>query len=180
MRITGGKYSGRTISFEKGLLDVRPAMDRMRESIFSILGDLEGFAFCDLFSGSGIIALEAASRGAKHIVAVEKDAQKRANLIKNMSIVEEHIEVKIIAVELYLMRCKESFDICFCDPPFPYKWKADLLSKAGAGTFIKEGGLFVMHHPKEDRFPEKAGVLQLEDTRAYGRSIVKFYRHVKS
>ena len=62
MRITGGLYSGRIVKMPEGDLKIRPAMDRMRESVFAVLGDLTGFSFCDLFSGSGIIGLEAASR----------------------------------------------------------------------------------------------------------------------
>jgi len=63
MRVTGGKYCGRTIEVFHGDLEIRPAMDRMRESVFAVLGDLTGLSFLDLFSGSGIIGLEAASRG---------------------------------------------------------------------------------------------------------------------
>ena len=62
MRITGGTLCGRRIEMPDGI--IRPAMDRMRESVFAILGDLSGRSFLDIFSGSGIIALEAASRGA--------------------------------------------------------------------------------------------------------------------
>ena len=59
MSITGGELRGRTIKCPDGV--IRPAMDRMRESLFSILGDLSGKSFLDLFSGSGTIAIEAVS-----------------------------------------------------------------------------------------------------------------------
>jgi 16S rRNA (guanine966-N2)-methyltransferase len=61
MRITGGEYRGRIVKCPPGV--IRPAMDRMRESLFSILGNLEGKSFLDIFSGSGVVGLEAASRG---------------------------------------------------------------------------------------------------------------------
>ena len=73
MRITGGAYCGRIIELPESSMEIRPAMDRMRESVFAILGDLTGLSFLDLFSGSGIIALEAASRGAHPVVCVERD-----------------------------------------------------------------------------------------------------------
>ena len=60
MRITGGRYNGRTVKCPKGI--IRPAMDRMRESMFSILGPMDGLSYLDLFSGSGSVGLEAASR----------------------------------------------------------------------------------------------------------------------
>ena len=79
MRITGGTLKGRMIKGPDGI--IRPAMDKMRESFFAILGGLEGKAFLDLFSGSGIIALEAASRGAERVVLCEKDKIKIDTLL---------------------------------------------------------------------------------------------------
>ena len=66
-------------------------MDRMRESLFAILGDLSGLSFLDLFSGSGVVAIEAASRGAEPIVLVEMDRGKKETIEKNLSFVEEEI-----------------------------------------------------------------------------------------
>ncbi|HOX18306.1 MAG TPA: RsmD family RNA methyltransferase, partial [Spirochaetales bacterium] len=68
MRVTGGSLAGRTLKVPKGPLDIRPAMDRMRESVFAVLGDLSGMSFLDLFAGSGVLGLEAASRGASRVV----------------------------------------------------------------------------------------------------------------
>ena len=84
MRITGGTLKGRTIPVPPGV--IRPAMDRMRESVFAVLGDLSGSSFLDLFSGSGIIILEAASRGAVYLEAVEADRIKWKTLISNVSL----------------------------------------------------------------------------------------------
>lgn len=177
MRITGGKYLGMTVKVEKGSLEIRPAMDRMRESIFAVLGDLSGSSFCDLFSGSGIIALEAASRGANPVVCVEKDPDKRRNLVAAVSQVEERIQVKIQPVELYLKRTKDRFDVIFCDPPFPYAWKADLVRQAAASGIVKPGGLFLIHYPREDRLGDDMAPFRLEDKREYGRSNVNVYRN---
>ena len=90
MRITGGKYCRRNVVCPPGV--IRPAMDRMRESLFSILGDLTGCSFLDLFSGSGCVAIEAASRGASQIHLVEMDRGKKATIEKNLSFVEEEKE----------------------------------------------------------------------------------------
>ena len=59
MRVTGGIYSGRQVKCPKGV--IRPSMDRMRESVFSILGNMEGLSFLDMFSGSGIIGINGAA-----------------------------------------------------------------------------------------------------------------------
>lgn len=176
MRITGGIYCGRIIELPDSKLEIRPAMDRMRESVFAVLGDLTGFSFLDLFSGSGIIALEAASRGAWPVTCVERDRAKFPVLLRNVAISERRIECKALPVELFLARNKTAFDIAFLDPPFPYQFKLQLLRGAESGDSLAEGGLVLIHFPKEDRLPDKVGRLELEDERIYGRSFVRFYR----
>ncbi|MCX7026288.1 MAG: RsmD family RNA methyltransferase [Spirochaetes bacterium] len=176
MRITGGIYGGRTIEIPRGQLEIRPAMDMMRESVFAILGDLTGLSFLDLFSGSGIIALEAASRGAWPIVCVERDRAKFPLLLKNVAISERRIECKAQPVELFLERNRQAYDLVFLDPPFPYPYRLDLLKSLDSGRSLAEKALILIHFPKEDRLPETLGSLGLEDERRYGRSIVRFYR----
>ena len=175
MRITGGKYAGRSVDVAKGGLEIRPAMDRMRESVFAALGDLAGLSFLDLFAGSGIIALEAASRGASPVACVEKDPGKFACLLHNVSISEDRIECKSIPVERFLSRNKTPFSIVFLDPPFPYRFRAKLLSDLASGMTAAPGGLVLMHFPAEDP-PSALGELRLVDEREYGRSRVRFYR----
>ena len=115
MRITGGKLKGRIIKCPDGV--IRPAMDRMRESVFSILGNLEGKSFLDLFSGSGTIAIEAVSRGASHVELCEKDKIKINTVLENVSIAENEVGIKIqchfMPVEYFIKRCKASFDFIF-------------------------------------------------------------------
>jgi 16S rRNA (guanine966-N2)-methyltransferase len=180
MRITGGKYRGRTVDVPKGGLEIRPAMDRMRESLFAVLGDLSGLSFLDLFSGSGIIALEAASRGASPVACVEKDPGKFALLLRNVSIAEERIECKSMPVERFMLRNKTAFSIVFLDPPFPYRYRMDLLSSLAEGPSLAPGGLALIHYPAEDPLPDAIGALVLEDEREYGRSHVRFYRKKQS
>ncbi len=179
MRITGGAYCGRTIELPDSSMEIRPAMDRMRESVFAILGDLTGLSFLDLFSGSGIIALEAASRGAYPVTCVERDRTKFPTLLRNVSISEKHIECKAQPVELFLARNREGFDLVFLDPPFPYSYRLDLLKLLSKKESLLAGGLLIIHFPREDRLPDKVDRLLLEDERRYGRSIVRFYRKDK-
>lgn len=177
MRITGGKLKGRVIKCPDGI--IRPAMDRMRESVFAILGDLEGKSWLDLFSGSGTIAIEAVSRGSSNVQLCEKDKIKVKQVLENVSITEKELGVKIgchfMAVELFLKRCKDQFDYIFLDPPFPYKYRLDLLKIIESRSLIKEDGFVMIHYPEEDALPEQIGNLVLKDKRIYGRSIVNFY-----
>jgi len=174
MRITGGSLCGRKIRVPEGV--IRPAMDRMRESVFAVLGDLTGYSFLDLFSGSGIIALEAASRGADPVEAVEMDSLKRSVLIENVAIAPVRISCRFMAAELYIRRAKRGFDLIFCDPPFPYRFKKELLESIAASPLVTPGSLVLLHRPREDRPGDVVGRLALEDRREYGRSIVDFFR----
>jgi 16S rRNA (guanine(966)-N(2))-methyltransferase RsmD len=151
-------------------------MDRMRESIFAKLGDLSGCSFLDLFSGSGIIALEAASRGAAPVEAVEMDSLKRKTLLENVSLSPLRIQCHFMAAELYIRRARRSFAILFCDPPFPYQFKAELLQGIAASPLMEEGSRLLLHRPREEGLASPAALV-LEESREYGRSVVDFFRY---
>ncbi len=176
MRITGGKYVRRTVVCPPGV--IRPAMDRMRESLFAILGDLTGCSFLDLFSGSGCVAIEAASRGASPVHLVEMDRGKKAVIEKNLSFVEEEKKLFVMDAERYLLSTFMKYDIVYADPPFPMEGKVKLLEKAAEAAVVKDGGLFIIHYPVEERslWPESVGGFALSDERKYGRSVLRFYR----
>ena len=173
MRITGGVLRGRRVKTPPG--QIRPAMDRMRESVFAVLGGLEGLSFLDVFSGSGIIALEAASRGAEYIEAVEADPLKRKTLLENSSLSPVRINCKFMSAELYIQRAKRDFDIIFCDPPFPYKYRKELLLSIASSCLVKNGSRLLLHAPREEPIETLPQNLKLEDCREYGRSVVNFY-----
>ena len=177
MRITGGELKGRFTKCPDGI--IRPAMDRMRESVFAILGDLSGKSFLDLFSGSGTIAIEAVSRGAEHVVLCEKDKIKVKTVLENVSMTEKvmhkKIECHFMPVELFIKRTKTQFDIIFCDPPFPYKFHQDLIKSISDNNLLTKSGLVLIHRPSEKDMPETLGNLRKKEYRIYGRSIVDFY-----
>jgi 16S rRNA (guanine(966)-N(2))-methyltransferase RsmD len=154
-------------------------MDRMRESVFAVLGDLGGLSFLDLFSGSGIIALEAASRGAEFIEAVEMDPAKRNTLLENVRISTQKINCRFMPVELYVKRAKRCFDIIFCDPPFPYRYKWELINAISSSLLMKEDSLLLLHRPREDCQAINEN-LNKENYREYGRSVVDFIRLKKN
>jgi len=176
MRITGGKYCGRTVKVTEGDLRIRPAMDRMRESVFAVLGNLTGLSFCDLFAGSGIIGLEAASRGAYPVVCIEKDRKKFPTLLENANIADPPIQCRAMPAETFILRNRTPFDIVFLDPPFDYRFKLELLERLARSPSLHEKSFVLIHFPAEDRLPEQVGNLHAEDTRIYGRSLVRFYR----
>jgi 16S rRNA (guanine(966)-N(2))-methyltransferase RsmD len=173
VRITGGVLLGRKVKVPAGI--IRPSMDRMRESVFACLGDIRGLSFLDVFSGSGIIALEAASRGAVNIEAVEQDKQKRKTLLENVSISPCLIKCRFMPAELYAKRAKNTFDIVFIDPPFPYKYKWELVSDIACGCLSANKSRILIHRPREDYFKTEIQFLEKKDSRKYGRSVVDFF-----
>ena len=173
LRITGGSLQGLYVQVPDGI--IRPSMDKMRESVFASLGDLSGFSFLDLFSGSGIIALEAASRGAVFVEAVENDPLKKKILLKNVSVSPVRINCRFISAELYVQRTKRSFDYLFLDPPFPYRYKWELMARIAASPLVANESRIIIHRPREDFQKEEISLLMKEDTREYGRSVVDFF-----
>jgi 16S rRNA (guanine966-N2)-methyltransferase len=174
VRITGGSYRGRRILCPPGV--IRPAMDRMRESLFAILGDLTGTSFLDLYSGSGAVGIEAASRGAEPVVFVEKDPGKRRTLLANASFMTQAKEVHIMPAERYLVRRAGRFDTIFLDPPFGQKGTVELLSLLAERGVLAPGGLLLAHLPREQLLPEEVAGFRRTDRRDYGRSVLLFYR----
>lgn len=153
-------------------------MDRMRESLFSILGPLDGMSFLDLFSGSGCVAIEAASRGAEPIHLVEGDRGKKETIEGNLSFVKEDKHLFIMDVMRYLSSCMRRYDVIYADPPFKMEDKMAIAAKVDAAGLLEDGGLFIIHYPEEeDRLWSGAiGQLTLIDRRKYGRSMLRFYR----
>jgi len=169
---------GRLVQVPAGI--VRPSMDKMRESVFACLGDLSGKSFLDIFSGSGVIALEAVSRGASRVEAVENDPLKRKTLLENVSISPVRIQCRFISAELYVKRGntpdKLPFDFIFLDPPFPYQFKWDLVSRIAVSPLVSSGSVILMHRPRQDYQKEDIAALERTDLREYGRSVVDFFR----
>ena len=166
---------GRRVAVPEGV--IRPAMDRMRESVFASLGDITRCSFLDMFSGSGIIALEAASRGAEPVEAVEADPLKRKTLLRNVSIAPARIQCRFQTVERYIQRMHRPFAIIFCDPPFLYQYKWALAETIAASSLAAPGSLLLLHRNREDAPPvDLEKILIPERRKQYGRSIVEFLR----
>ena len=96
----------------------RPTADRVREALFSMLGDVSGARVLDLYAGSGALGIEALSRGAESAVFVERDQAALAALRRNLDAVGARAEVRRQDVLRFLARPEGTFDLVFCDPPY--------------------------------------------------------------
>jgi 16S rRNA (guanine966-N2)-methyltransferase len=145
MRVIGGRSRGRRLA-AKLPRSVRPTSDRVRESIFDILGShggVEGLHVVDLFCGSGALGLEALSRGAASATFVDRDADALAAVRQNLSAVGLDTEtVTLVRATLpewlHGVRADSGFDLALCDPPYEFDdWPA-LLDALRAGLVVLE------------------------------------------
>jgi 16S rRNA (guanine966-N2)-methyltransferase len=117
VRVVAGAYKGRRLAAPRGLR-TRPTADRVREALFSMLGDVSGARVLDLYAGSGALGIEALSRGAESAVFVERNARAAEVIERNLaSLGLEQRVVRQDAVR-FLTRSGGMFDLVFCDPPY--------------------------------------------------------------
>ena len=117
MRVVAGAFKGRRLSAPRGTR-TRPTADRVREALFSMLGDVEGARVLDLFAGSGALGIEALSRGAACAVFVERDARAAAAIERNLAAVGADARIARQDVSRFLGRDEGPYDLVFCDPPY--------------------------------------------------------------
>ena len=155
MRIIGGKYKGRRISPPSGF-KARPTTDFARESLFNILNnriDFEDVTVLDLFSGTGSMSYEFASRGAREVHLVEMDMKHISGIrriIKDMGIT--NIKTIHIDVRAYLKTCTARYDVVFADPPYELSWLKEIPDLVIGSGILKEEGFFILEHPRDMSF----------------------------
>lgn len=119
VRIIGGQWRRRILHFP-AVDGLRPTPDRVRETLFNWLGQrLDGLRCLDLFAGSGALGFEAASRGAREVVMVERDSRALAALRQNREVLGA-AQVEVVAADglTWLAGGQGAFDVIFLDPPF--------------------------------------------------------------
>jgi len=136
LRVIGGKYRSRLLRVpaRPGL---RPTPGRVRETLFNWLGqELAGLACLDLYAGSGALGFEAASRGARRVVMVEKDHVALA-VLERSRVMLGAAQVEIVGGDAagYLARERERFDVVFLDPPFRQNALPALLEKVDSRLY---------------------------------------------
>jgi 16S rRNA (guanine966-N2)-methyltransferase len=128
---------------------VRPVLGRLKESIFSSLGDLEGMSVLDLFSGIGSLGIESISRGASYAAFVERDKEALRHLRKNIRHLELEDKTKIYPLDVYdylsEIHCfPGTYQVVFIDPPYD---RGDIARLAGRiDTILTLAGLIVVKH----------------------------------
>ena len=119
MRVVAGELGGRRLRPPPGRR-TRPTADKVREALFSILGEVQGSRVLDLFAGSGALGIEALSRGAGEAVFVDNASRAVAAVRANLDTLGLQARVHRRAALAFLDAAagKEAFDLIFCDPPY--------------------------------------------------------------
>jgi 16S rRNA (guanine966-N2)-methyltransferase len=179
VRVTGGAFRGRGLAVPAG---ARPTEGRVREALFSIWREpLAGGTcrFLDLFAGSGVVALEAAGRGALSVLCVDQDVAAVRTIAANAGrLGEPGIAVRRLTLPAGLADLAAEhagpFDLAFADPPYRFDAYEPLLV-ALVPLLAAEAEVAVEHSARRD-LPPLAGRLVRTEVRRYGESALSFYR----
>lgn len=175
MRIVAGTLGGQVIQEAHGHR-THPMSEKVRGALFNILGDIEGLTFLDAFAGSGALSIEAVSRGAKHVIAIDLDRSAHATLDKN--VIEHKLTKQIDSIKANtagwsIHNMERQFDIVLLDPPF------DDLQESTMQTLVKrhvkKGGLAVLSCPGKYAAPEFENT-EIISEKTYGDAKLVFFR----
>lgn len=177
MRIIGGKYKGRRIPVAHNLR-ARPTTDFARENLFNILSnhfDFEECSVLDLFSGTGSVSYEFASRNAKHVELVEAD-HRHLQFIKK---VIEQLGIDCITpikakAETFLKKTSNKYAIIFADPPYASEELPHLPSLVFAREVLEDDGWFILEHSQNHDFKRDKNFYEL---RKYGSVHFSIFRN---
>jgi 16S rRNA (guanine966-N2)-methyltransferase len=174
MRVIAGRYGGRTLHAPPGR-GTRPTSDRVREALFSILGEITGVRVLDLYAGTGALAIEALSRGAARATLVDSGRPAREAIRRNLA--QLGIEAEIVADDalhfcVRAFRAARQYDLIFLDPP--YRHGDDLADQLTAALppLLGDGARVVT---ESDRRTPLELDLPLLDERRYGDTLIRIH-----
>ena len=177
MRVIAGRLGGRRLAAPRGLA-TRPTSDRVREALFSALGDVRGARVLDLYAGTGALGIEALSRGATQATFVESARAALAALRENLAALGLEASARVVAqpVARAVPGLSGPFDLVFADPP--YAAIAEVSAAIAALAPVLEGeARVVVEHASRDEAPALAG-LTARPSRAYGDTSVTIYDRI--
>jgi 16S rRNA (guanine966-N2)-methyltransferase len=180
MRIIGGKLKGLRLNPPKNL-PVRPTTDMAKEALFNILQnqiEFEGIRVLDLFSGTGNISMEFASRGASQVVSVDRSIHC-VNYLKDISQQHglENIEVYNDDVFKYLQHETDQFDLIFADPPYDLNKLREIPGIIFDRKLVASGGLLIVEHQSMQNLSKYPTFVE---QRRYGNSSFSFFKQIQA
>jgi len=190
LRIISGTARGRRLFTPpkvKGVSEIRPTADRVREAIFNILtGRFVNGTVLDLFAGTGALGLEALSRGSDRAIFVDFNSAASRLIKKNLEACGFSDRAKLLKRDLlknlsFLRKIRpvEGFRLIFVDPPYRRKISGKIIKQLGELAILSDDGLLVVEEASEVELPDEAGALRMIDHRVYGDTAIFFYENAK-
>lgn len=183
MRIVGGEFRGRALATPRSN-EIRPTIDRTRESLFNIISHvypeaIDGTRVLDLFAGTGAVGLEALSRGCRSALFVENGVEGRGILWENIEQFGLHGRARILrrdATKLGPKGTIEPFDFVFADPPYGRGLGEAALLAAHQGGWLMPGALVVLEERAEAEI-HCDPVFDPLESRIFGETRIDFFRY---
>jgi 16S rRNA (guanine(966)-N(2))-methyltransferase RsmD len=179
IRVIAGTAKGRKLKMVPGE-STRPIMDRVKESLFNILGTgIRGCSFLDLFAGTGSVGIEALSRGAERALFIDNNRLAIRTIHENLESTRLAARGEVLRTDAfaYLQRPKpEGFEYIYIAPPqYQGMWKQTLLALDAHPGHVLPDGIVVVQIDPHEREEITLATLQLYDERVYGRTVLWFF-----
>jgi 16S rRNA (guanine966-N2)-methyltransferase len=174
MRVIAGTHGGRELIAPKGRA-TRPTSDRVREALFSILGDIQGLRVLDLFAGSGALGIEALSRGAQEATLVDSAPPAIAAIRRNLEalgIVADVVRQPAARFLQAASRDARQYDLVFLDPPYRHASALGRELTSALTPILAPDGRVVA---ESDRRSPLGLELTLVDERRYGDTLIQIH-----
>jgi 16S rRNA (guanine(966)-N(2))-methyltransferase RsmD len=186
MRVIAGKYRSRILRSLKGM-ELRPTTDRLRETLFNVLGPIirDSF-FVDCFAGTGAVGIEALSRGAREVIFIENHRPAVVNIRKNLDSLDIHSGVDLrfgdaLAELEKLSKRKLLPDIVYLDPPYKLAEEYEnILEFLDAAQLLAPEGRIIAEHTRRLELPSFLTRLERSRMIVQGDSVLSFYRLVRA
>ncbi len=186
MRVISGAARG-TRLVDLGDADIRPTLDRVKESFFNQVGpDLTGVSFLDLFAGTGAMGIEALSRGAEKVVFVEQNSQAQLLITRNLEKCRMMVENQTMRWELIKSNALNSlsalreksmaFDLVYVDPPFAEDLYESCLAQLSDAGILKKEAWIIVEHFHKTKLQGSYGRLKSFKDRQLGDSCLSFFK----
>lgn len=178
LRIISGEFGGQTIDTSSSY-KTHPMGDRIRSSLFNIIGDVSGLEVLDAFAGSGSLGIETLSRGAAHVTFVERDRSAQQVIARNITKLGLGQRARLIRASVSQWHHSQpkgedvaTFDLILADPPYN---DLQLSTVSLLVNHLKPKGLMILSYPGRESAPTVNGVVVV-DNRSYGDAALAFYR----
>lgn len=179
MRIITGRARGLSLTVPK-TYDVRPTADRVKESLFNIIGSkIIGAKVLDLFAGTGNLGLESWSRGAAAITFIDESKESLRLVKSNIAKCRAETDCTVIKgsapqIAERLAAQGQRFDFAFCDPPYNKGWVQQIVAVLERSPFLAAGGYLIVERSAHDPLPPLPSTCELVRGSRYGETAVDF------